>query len=175
MPAILLIPLGDVHPRRLHELAADLRAHGHRVEEGAALAIEAAWRHPESGLVASQQVVHALMDRAVPERWQLAMTEEGLCGGEAGPVFGEAALGGCCAVIAVQPLCAGSGAVAEVLRERILTGALHELGHLAGAGHCRRASCVMYPSRNIADSDRKGTSYCQDCRRVVQSAGKRKT
>jgi hypothetical protein len=175
MPTILLIPAGPVHPDRLHELAADLRANGHEVERGEPLEIEPRWRDGGTGPIASQEILHALMDRAVPERWQLAMTEAGLDGGEAGPVFGEAALGGCCAVIAVQPLCAGSGAVAEVLRERILTSALHELGHLAGAGHCRRASCVMYPSRNIADSDRKGTSYCQDCRRVVQSAGKRKT
>ncbi|HEX6370515.1 MAG TPA: matrixin family metalloprotease, partial [Longimicrobium sp.] len=58
----------------------------------------------------------------------------------------------------------GSGADAGVLRDRLLTEALHELGHLAGLAHCRRASCVMYPSRHIADSDHKEHAFCAECR-----------
>jgi archaemetzincin len=90
-------------------------------------------------------------------------------------VFGEAAVDGCCAVVGMAPLRAGSGADGQVLHARLLTEAVHELAHLAGVAHCRRASCVMYPSRHIADTDRKGHTFCAECRRTLNLRGLQET
>jgi archaemetzincin len=90
-------------------------------------------------------------------------------------VFGEAEMEGCCCVVGLAPLRRGSGADADVLRARLLTSALHEIGHLAGAEHCRRASCVMYPSLGIADTDIKGATFCAGCAPALKRLGIRKT
>ncbi len=177
MQAIELVPAGTPDPALVATLAADLREHtGLPVQPGDPLPIDEAWRTSGGGL-RSMSVLHALMARVGRRsgRWHLAIAEAELCGGEVGRVFGEAAQDGCCAVVGIAPLRAGSGSVGEVVRARLLTAALHELGHLAGAEHCRRASCVMYPSRDIADTDRKGTAFCRDCGAVVQWPAKRKT
>ena len=174
--AIELIPAGPVLPALLAELAADLHEHTSReVVHGPPLPLDPAWHR--DGRIESRGLMHALLDLAGRDRtrWRLAITDAALCDEALGEIFGEAAFGGCCAVVGTGPLRRGSGADADVLRGRLLTEALHELGHLAGLEHCRRASCVMYPSLDIAESDRKGTSFCADCGRKSGASWKRKT
>lgn len=173
-----LIPAGDVDAALLHALGDDLAAAlGVQWSVGDALPLREEWRDAESGLFRSVCLIHALMDRAASgdggtaPRWRLAIGDIGLCADGVGGLFGEAALEGCCAVVGVAPLRAGSGADAEVLRARLLAEAVHELGHLAGAAHCRRASCVMYPSRDIAHTDLKGAAFCNECRRSLKLRG----
>jgi len=141
---------------------------------GDAMPLHAEWRDAESGLYPSVHLMHALIARRGAEdeddelRWTLAIADAGFCAPRVGTVFGEAEVEGCCAVVGLEPLRAGSGADADVLRDRALSVALHELGHLGGVHHCRRASCVMYPSSHIADTDRKGTALCPDCARALK-------
>ena len=177
-PPVELVPAGDVEPALLDALGADLeRGLGVQWSVGDALALRGEWVDAESGLYHSIHLMHALLERADaaegerPRRWRLAIANAGLCAEGAGEVLGEAAAEGCCAVIGLRPLRRGSGADGQVLRGRLLTEAVHELGHLAGAGHCRRASCVMYPSRHVADTDRKGPAFCDDCRRALKFRG----
>ncbi len=51
---------------------------------------------------------------------------------------------------------------------RVVTEAVHEVGHLFGLGHCRDRECVMFFSNNLADTDRKGPRLCARCQAVVQ-------
>ncbi len=51
-----------------------------------------------------------------------------------------------------------------LLRQRALTEAVHELGHLLGLAHCPRSTCVMFFSNSLADTDRKGAAFCSRCR-----------
>lgn len=173
-----LIPAGGVDRALLDELGQGLEEElGVQWSVGDALPLDAEWRETESGLYRSIHLIHALMDRAKggeggPRRtWRLAIADAGLCAEGVGEVFGEAAVEGCCAVVSVAPLRTGSGADGEVLRSRLLTEAVHELGHLAGVAHCRRASCVMYSSLHIADTDRKGHTFCAECRRTLNLRG----
>jgi len=166
-----LIAAGAVDAALLEALGRGLEAEmGVQWSLGDAMPLREEWMETESGLYRSIHLMHALMDRAEDgerkqrRRWRLAIAEAGLCAEGVGSIFGEAAAEGCCAVVGLAPLRAGSGADAGVLRSRLLTEAVHELGHLAGLRHCGRASCVMYPSRHIADSDHKQHAFCPECR-----------
>jgi archaemetzincin len=52
----------------------------------------------------------------------------------------------------------------ELFHRRILTEAVHELGHTFGLGHCGNPRCVMFFSNSLMDTDRKGSEFCQKCR-----------
>lgn len=181
-PVLDLVSAGALDDGLLRTLGADLGAHlGLQWRVGEPVELRDEWRDGETGLYRSVFLMHALIasadaaDRRRAPRWTLAIADAGFCAAEVGPVFGEAEADGCCAVVGLAPLRRGSGADADVLRGRLLTEALHELGHLAGAEHCGRASCVMYPSLHIADTDRKGPGFCADHARALKRLGIRKT
>jgi archaemetzincin len=168
---VQLIPIGIVSETLLRTLGADLYAAAEmQCSVGEAMPLVDEWRDAGSEMYRSGEIMQALIARhgADAGTWKLAIADAGLCAAGVGPVFGEAAMDGCCAVVGVQPLRWGSGADADVLRGRLLTEALHELAHLDGADHCGRASCVMYPSLHIADTDRKAGGFCDDCRRALK-------
>jgi archaemetzincin len=48
----------------------------------------------------------------------------------------------------------------ELFRKRAATEAIHELGHTYGLSHCDDPHCVMWFSNTLAETDRKGTSFC---------------
>jgi archaemetzincin len=52
--------------------------------------------------------------------------------------------------------------------ERIIKEAVHEIGHLCHLEHCPDAGCVMHFSNSLADTDRKGGSFCPACRRRLR-------
>ena len=181
-PALDLVPAGPVDDGLLRALGAELQAHlGLQWRIADAVELRDEWRDEATGLYRSVYLMHALIasaDAADPRdapRWTLAIADAGFCAADVGPVFGEAEVEGCCAVVGLAPLRRGSGADTDVLRGRLVTEALHELGQLAGAEHCGRTSCVMYPSLHIADTDLKGPGFCADHAPVLKRLGIRKT
>ncbi len=54
----------------------------------------------------------------------------------------------------------------NLLRQRILKGVLHELGHGFGLGHCNN-ECVMNPPSNMAEWDVRPVTFCDSCRRKL--------
>ena len=57
----------------------------------------------------------------------------------------------------LRPEFSGQEPDPEIFRGRVLTEAVHELGHALGLPHCEYPGCVMYFSNWIGDTDRKGT------------------
>lgn len=136
---------------------------------GPPMPLLARWRDPGTGQVRSADLVDALIARADAlnaggdRLWTLAVTDADLCAPERTFVFGEATLGGCCAVVSLARLDPGWRANSPVLRRRLLAEAVHELGHVAGLGHCDQETCVMLPSRTAGDVDRRGDGFCEVC------------
>jgi archaemetzincin len=85
-------------------------------------------------------------------------------------VFGEAQLEGNCAVVSLARLgdeFYGLPAREELLRERLLKEAVHELGHTFGLRHCADWRCVMASSYGVERVDVKGADFCTRCGKIV--------
>ena len=81
-------------------------------------------------------------------------------------VFGEAKLGGNAGMISLhrlRPEEYGLPADDELVRRRAEREALHEVGHLLGLVHCRRADCVMSFSGSVEEVDLKENRFCPEC------------
>jgi archaemetzincin len=51
----------------------------------------------------------------------------------------------------------------NLFHKRVLTEAVHELGHTYGLNHCTNPRCVMFFSNSLLDTDRKGSNFCPSC------------
>ena len=89
-------------------------------------------------------------------------------------VFGEAQLDGNCAVVSTARLKEefyGLPARPDLVRERLLKEAAHELGHTFGLRHCANWRCVMTSSHAVERLDVKGAEFCGACRKSILTNG----
>jgi archaemetzincin len=155
-----LTPLGPVAPGVLESLTGGLP--GHLPVQPV---VVPTMTIPD-GPLRSAAAVDALLRDAPQAGWRLGITERTLLSAEERPIVGEATVGGPAAVISLAPL---RGATQELFSRRLLVSALHELGHLAGAEHCPDSTCVMYPSREMAETDAKGPRPCAGCDALIRA------
>jgi archaemetzincin len=81
-------------------------------------------------------------------------------------IFGQAAPDGRVAFIALPRLRPSFYGLAEdspLFRQRVLTEAVHELGHTWGLTHCPNPHCVTHFSNTLHDTDVKGAAFCRRC------------
>jgi len=89
-------------------------------------------------------------------------------------VFGQSQLDGSAAVASTYRLhneFYGLPADEDLLRERTVKEALHELGHAFGLVHCRDLRCVMRASTYVEEVDLKPASFCPACESVINRSG----
>jgi archaemetzincin len=86
-------------------------------------------------------------------------------------VFGEAQLDGPAAVVSAYRLdnqIYGLPPDRDLLFERLVKEAIHELGHTYHLIHCRRHPCVMMSSTYVEDIDLKSDRFCPSCLKIVR-------
>jgi archaemetzincin len=88
-------------------------------------------------------------------------------------VFGEAQMGGPCAVVSVHRLRQefyGLPEDQDLLRQRLEKEAVHEVGHTLDLTHCEDYRCAMAPSHAVEWIDLKDNTFCPTCAaRILQT------
>jgi archaemetzincin len=81
-------------------------------------------------------------------------------------VFGEAQMGGPCAVVSAHRLRQefyGLHPDPTVFLERLLKESVHEIGHTLDLTHCEDYRCAMAPSHAVEWIDLKEGALCPSC------------
>jgi len=100
----------------------------------------------------------------------LAVTEIDLYSPIFACFFGEAQLGGSCALVSLHRLRQEYYNLEPdqiIFLSRCEKEVIHEISHTYGLVHCIDKNCIMYPSNNIIDTDVKSNSFCSNCRRLL--------
>jgi len=101
----------------------------------------------------------------------LAITNIDLCTPILNYVFGAAQLNGKAAIVSthrLRPEFYNKPANQNLLLERALKEALHELGHAYGLIHCIRYECAMHFSPTVKEIDKKKASFCPSCKNFME-------
>ncbi len=169
-----LLPIGSVN----HALLRDL---GPALEEAfgvtcstlpARLDPEPAF-HGERQQYHSSEILRHMRSFLTPDSWRvLGVAEVDLYIPILTFVFGEAQVGGPCALISTYRLRQefyGLPFDLEILQQRIIKEAVHELGHTVNLTHCDDYRCAMASSHAVEWIDLKESKLCTSCRRVARS------
>jgi len=165
-----LLPIGDLDDG----LAKDLRSALERCFRLSCKALpvrldpEFAF-HPERQQYHSSEILHRMQSFATKDCVRvLGITPVDLYIPILSFVFGEAQMGGPCALVSTYRLTQefyGLGGDRDLLRVRLIKEAVHELGHTFNLTHCDDYSCVMASSHAVEWIDLKERSFCDTCQR----------
>jgi archaemetzincin len=88
-------------------------------------------------------------------------------------IFGDASEEHRVAVVSLHRLRSdfyGEKADSNLLFQRALKEAVHDLGHALGLKHCFNARCAMYFSNSIYDTDNKLSHFCDTCEKRLRAS-----
>ncbi len=167
-----LLAIGDLD----RQLLEDLRSQLGRVFRvpceilDGSLNVEFAF-HPERRQYHSSEILARMQEHVTSRCWRLlGVTPADLYIPILTFVFGEAQLGGRCGVVSTHRLRQefyGLPPDPQILRERLLKEAVHELGHTMELTHCDDYDCVMAASHSVEWLDVKGPALCPVCRHRI--------
>ncbi len=168
MKPIRLLAVGDVE-RHLMDAVRDslAREYATRCSVDGSMVDPAFAYHPERDQYHSTHLVEKLTEFGGTNQRLLGITALDLFIPILTFVFGEAQLGGSCAVVSYHRLHQsfyGLPPDDDLLMERLVKEAIHEIGHTFGLTHCEDYECVMAASHSVEWLDVKGLSLCPDCR-----------
>jgi archaemetzincin len=129
--------------------------------------------HGERQQYHSSQILQRMQSFLTPESWRLlGVGSVDLYIPILTFVFGEAQLGGPCAVVSAYRLRQefyGLPHDPKLLNHRLVKEAVHELGHTLALTHCNDYRCAMAPSHAVEWIDLKGSTLCAACRTWQQT------
>jgi archaemetzincin len=168
MKLLQLLPIGELSPGLLRELGPAL-ADTFRVPcEVLSRKLDPAFaRHDERNQFHSSEILRRMQDYLRPDTWRLlGVAAVDLYIPILTFVFGEAQLGGPCAVVSVHRLRQefyGLPEDRDRLRDRLLKESVHEVGHTLDLTHCDDYLCAMAPSHAVEWIDLKDHGFCLHC------------
>jgi archaemetzincin len=177
---IQLLPMGSVDPELLSDLATGLvREFAIPCELLTPIAEPAYAFNVTRQQYSSTEILASLTRRNTPDAWRLlAVSNLDLYIPILTFVFGEAQLGGSCAVVSMHRLREefyGLPPNILLLRERLLKECVHELGHTLNLSHCEDYQCAMSRSHGVEWIDLKSARFCRTCHAAIPTRNALKT
>jgi archaemetzincin len=174
MHLLQLLPVGTVDLSLLEDLSANIPGRLHvRCEILPGPLDPTPCYHPERQQFHSSEILERVQPRVRAQDWRvLAIADVDLYIPILKYVFGEAQLGGPCALISAYRLRQefyGLERDDSLLRQRLLKSAVHELGHTFDLRHCPDYQCAMASSHAVEWIDLRESSFCEACRSKVES------
>ena len=177
MKMLELLPIGNFDERLLMQVAPAL-ADAFRVPcqiVGARLDPQFAF-HAERQQFHSSEIIQAMQRHAANGAWRvLGITGVDLYIPILTFVFGEAQMGGPCAVVSAHRLTQqfyGLPPDPDLFLQRLIKEAVHEVGHTLDLTHCDDYSCAMAPSHAVEWIDLKEAVLCSSCQdRALEAVG----
>ncbi len=168
MKRLQLLPIGYPDPQLLEWLAQTLYEKFHVPCEVLTSNIDPSCTlHAERQQYHSSEILMSMQRYITSSTWRLlGITQLDLYIPILTFVFGEAQLGGSSAVVSyhrLQQEFYGLPRDLDVLSNRLLIEAVHELGHSLGLTHCQDLQCAMAPSHAVEWIDIKDSGFCEDC------------
>jgi archaemetzincin len=175
MERIIILPLGEIERDVLDAIASGLHeAYGVDTVISRPVPVPAAAYDPGRRQYCSTTILRLLTRSSAGGRDRvLGVIDQDLYVPELNFVFGEADMVTGAAVISLTRLRQeyyGLGSVRKRFLLRAVKEAVHELGHVAGFGHCPDPRCIMHFSNSLADTDRKGPGFCSRHRKTTSKA-----
>ena len=168
MRLIHLLPVGTVERSRLEWLRVSLpQSLPIRCEILPSMLNPAGAYHAERQQFHSSEILQR-MNALVSESWRLlAIADLDLYIPILKYVFGEAQMGGRCAVVSAYRLRQefyGLEEDEDLLRDRLLKECVHEIGHTLDLRHCQDYRCAMASSHAVEWIDLRQKTLCDSCR-----------
>jgi len=169
-----IVTMGEISRQLLSNLTSKLvEIYSPFIEScviGAALELPPAAYDSHRKQYRSDIILERVQHRITGENRVLAVADVDLYVPTLNFVFGQAQYPGRVALISICRLdprfyCKPSSY--EILLERAIKEATHELGHTFGLAHCPNPSCVMSFSNSILEVDGKSPTFCDVCRRKL--------
>ncbi|HYM76747.1 MAG TPA: archaemetzincin [Candidatus Dormibacteraeota bacterium] len=131
--------------------------------------------HPERQQFHSSEILQRMQSMVRPKDWRfLAVASVDLYIPILKYVFGEAQMGGPCAVVSTFRLRQefyGLDRDDGLLGQRLLKESVHELGHTLDVHHCQDYRCVMASSHAVEWIDLRESALCEACAAIVEANG----
>jgi len=129
--------------------------------------------HAERQQYHSSEMLQRMQALVRPQDWRfLAIADVDLYIPILKYVFGEAQMGGPCAVVSIHRLRQefyGLAPDVPLLSHRLLKESVHELGHTLDLRHCQDYRCVMASSHSVEWIDLRESTMCDSCRVQAES------
>jgi len=123
--------------------------------------------HPERQQFHSTEIIQGMQRHAEDGAWRvLGVTGVDLYIPILTFVFGEAQMGGPCSVVSFHRLMQefyGLPGDIDLMIQRLIKEAVHEVGHTLDLTHCDDYSCAMAPSHAVEWIDLKESVLCANC------------
>jgi len=176
MNLVYLLPVGSVDVFLLEDLRAAIPARLPVECEILPFSLDPAPSyHIERQQFHSSEILQRMQTMIRPRDWRfLAVADVDLYIPILKYVFGEAQLGGSCALVSACRLRQEFYGLEQddaLLRQRLLKESIHELGHTFDLRHCEDYRCVMASSHSVEWIDLRDSRMCGGCRSRMESSG----